>query len=395
MTTPDVMSVVAALGRHKNVLLEGPPGTGKTRLVTEVLSAITNLQPAPGGGRPLILPGGRFGSAVGPGQPSPLPTKMAVEWVTFHQSYSYEEFILGRRPVPQAPSGIRLEPHFGVLMSLAVQLGPYDSDRGVLLVIDEINRANASQVFGEFITLLDPDYRATVGGNENPRRVLPRLPGVAYENGLSEPIQMLRGGGTYQLPEDWALPENVFVLATMNSVDKAALPLDSALTRRFHRIACTPDLAKLAEALGMAWADVESAARRARVENAWTALTAEETTILLMERLNLEIATDLSEDFELGHGLLWSVAEADPAARWEQLVRCWDHAILPQLIERFAGRADALRVLLKVDSEGTGSVFSTRALLAETATDEGPLMLPPLTSVLLDHARTTLRWLAS
>lgn len=396
MSTPDIMAVVSALATHKNVLLEGPPGTGKTRLVTEVLGAVANSLPAPGGGRPQIRPGAGFGTASGSSQPNPLPSKMTVEWVTFHQSYSYEEFIIGRRPVPEGQGGIRLEPYFGLLTSLAVGLGEFDPDRGVLLVIDEINRANASQVFGEFITLLDPDYRATIGGAANPRRVLPRLPGIAYEDGKSEEIRMLRGGGTHQLPADWAFPENVFVLATMNSVDKAALPLDSALTRRFHRLQCGPDLVALAAAMGLSWADLEVAADKARVQGNWRELTAEECTILLVERLNLEIAADLSPDFELGHGLVWPVASKPPEARWEALVECWDHALLPQLVERFAGRDETMRELLKIDSGvAAGSALSLRTLLGQAAPDEGPLLLPALASVPLDQARATLRWLAT
>ncbi|MEK6210900.1 MAG: AAA family ATPase [Pseudomonadota bacterium] len=395
MASPDVISVVSALARHKNVLLEGPPGTGKTRLITDVIQMISDTRPAPAGGRPQIRPGVGFGTAEGPAKYSPLPLQMTVEWVTFHQSFTYEEFILGRRPVPVG-SGLRLEPHFGTLTSLAIELGSYDANKGVLLVIDEINRANASQVFGEFITLLDPDYRATVGGIPNPRRVHPRFPGIEYESKLSEPIKMLRGGGTRQLPKEWAFPENVYVLATMNSVDKAALPLDSALTRRFHRLHCPPDLRALAAALGMDWANVETAATRARVENDWQTLSAEQTAVLLLERLNVAIATDLSEDFELGHGLAWPVAIADPNARWEALVRCWDHSILPQIVERFAGRNEALRELLKLDTGlQVGSAFSVRTILGRAVANMGPLHLPDLAGLPLDIAKTTLRWLAT
>ena len=98
-----------------------------------------------------------------------------------------------------------------------------DGPGGCLLIIDELNRANASQVFGEFITLLDSDYRSTIRDVPNPNALRVRLPGIAYDNAVSESIRMLREGGTYQLPHDWTFPEHIYVLATMNSVDKAAL----------------------------------------------------------------------------------------------------------------------------------------------------------------------------
>jgi 5-methylcytosine-specific restriction protein B len=315
--------------------------------------------------------------------------------VTFHQSYSYEEFILGKRPV-SSPRGLEIEPHLGLLMTLAVELDMPAAPDGCVLIIDEINRANASQVFGEFITLLDPDYRRSVNGTANPSAVSPRLPGLRYSGGVSEPVAMLRGVGYVALREDWTFPEHVYVVATMNSVDKAALPLDSALSRRFFRMSMPPDLLVLASSLGLTWPAVEAAGKAARVPGGNVGgLSAEITTVLLLERLNYVIATDLGEDFELGHGLLWEVVRAGSSARWQALAAAWDTVLLPQLIERFAGRADALRRVLKVgEATGSGSVIVDRHLIGAAAEPDSPLFMPALVGASVNDVQATLRFLA-
>lgn len=396
--TPSVAEVLAALAARKNVLLEGPPGTGKTRLVSSLIQEVKATAAAAGGGRPTLMPSDPkkpFGTAAGSGAPSVLPAPMRVEWVTFHQSYSYEEFILGKRPVSTG-STFQIEPQFGVLMSLAVELDLPGAPAGCLLVIDEVNRANASQVFGEFITLLDPDYRRTVGGSPNPSAVSLHLPGLRYIGGASEPIALLRTGGTHSLPADWTFPEHVYVLATMNSVDKAALPLDSALTRRFHRLPMGPDLSALVVGLGTTWPEVEAAAQAARTPGASSsALTAEETTVLLLERLNQVIATDLGEDFELGQGLVWDVVRAPATERWHSLAVVWDNVLLPQLVERFAGRTEALRRVLKAgQGGGTSFLIRDRGLLGVAPEPDSPLAIPKFAHSPPAESKATLQYLA-
>ncbi len=395
MTSPVVEEVIEALAKSKNVLLYGPPGTGKTWLVSELITYLNERKPA--GGRPTLKLGAtvdKFGSAVGSGDAEELPQKLEIEWVTFHQSYSYEEFIIGRRPKPQG-SGIVLEPHYGILMNIAVNINQEDGNTGCLLIIDEINRANASQVFGEFITLLDPSYRATIGDNQNEGALEIRLPGIAYEDGISEEITMLRGGGKYQLPEDWKFPEHLYVLATMNSVDKAALPLDSALTRRFHRIEMMPDLTLLSQKLDVELLDLADKSRLIRTGENDNDLTAEETTILLLDRLNILISKDMGEDFELGHSLVWKVVDASTEKRWEMLISAWDHNILPQLVERYAGRIDALRDILKVAPDSlTSKAFYERVQIGVDESIDAPLMFNPLRRLDEITAKNILRQLA-
>jgi len=380
MTMPETTEVIEALAKHKNVLLYGPPGTGKTKLVSEIVTYLKARTPS--GGRPTVRLGSgdaKFGTAAGDAINEELPEKLEVEWVTFHQGYSYEEFIIGKRPQPK-DGGLILQPHFGILMSIAVKISLGEGISGCLIIIDEINRANASQVFGEFITLLDPDYRSTIAGEPNENALKIRLPGISYEGGVSEEISMLRGGGTYQLPENWAFPEHIYVLATMNSVDKAALPLDSALTRRFYRIDMAPDIEYLAKNLNVDLNALEIKARAIRnSDESIDTLTCQETTVLLLDRLNVLIAIDMGEDFELGHALVWRVVSAKEGQKWSTLINVWDHVILPQLLERYAGRNEGLRELLKVATDSpTKEVFSERAQIGMDTTIDAPISVKPL-----------------
>ena len=385
--------VLSALGTRKNVLLSGPPGTGKTLLLSQIVAQIRNT--VTGSGRPALRTSSAsdpLTTTAGQGLTSSLPVPVQVDWITFHQGYSYEDFILGKRPVP-AENGVKLEPHLGMLMSLAFEVADPSGPKGQLLIIDEISRANASQVFGEFITLLDPAYRTTVEEHPNPNAIPIKFPGISYVDGKSEPIVSQRRSSPVVLPSDWTFPEHVYVLAAMNSVDKAALPLDSALMRRFHKIQMQPDLGVLISAFKLNAGDFWVKAESMRQTGAdLTTLTAEETVVLILERLNAAIAADLGEDFELGQGLVWPVVEAEQGLRWRALIDVWEHGIKPQLLERYAGRQDALKDLLHVKSFSTPtSFFSERTIFGGQPLDGAPVNLGDLSSAPEAQAQATLR----
>ena len=185
-----------------NRILYGPPGTGKTWATRSRCVEICDGQSGDDDRE-------RYRELI---------DCERVEFVTFHQSYGYEEFVEGLRPaVAQGGSaGFRLEPVPGVLKRIAERARGKES--AYVLVVDEINRANISKVMGELITLLEEDKRE---GAEN-------------EIAVTLPHSGKR----------FTLPSNLHVLGTMNTADRSIALIDTALRRRFDfdEIAPDPDL---------------------------------------------------------------------------------------------------------------------------------------------------------
>jgi 5-methylcytosine-specific restriction protein B len=129
--------------------------------------------------------------------------------LTFHASYSYEDFIEGYRPVDSKGGQLSLRLEDGIFKRVCreAQANP---KKPYLVFIDEINRANVAKVFGELITLLEKDKRG----------LMVSLP---------------------QSKEPFTIPPNVYVLATMNTADRSIKLLDAALRRRFAFVELMPD----------------------------------------------------------------------------------------------------------------------------------------------------------
>ncbi|UOQ73595.1 AAA family ATPase [Hymenobacter cellulosilyticus] len=243
----------AALQRRRNLILQGPPGTGKTFLARRL--AWLGL--------------GRTDAA-------------RIELVQFHPSFSYEDFIQGFRP--DAEGTFRLTP--GVLLDIC-QRAAQEPDRPYFLLIDEINRGNVSRIFGELLLLLEADKRG-------PQHAV-RLPYAPAETAR------------------FFVPDNLFVIGTMNTADRSLAPLDYALRRRFAFLTLQPEFgAPLQEFL--ASQQVPSAVISRLISR--------------LTELNQTITDDpeLGPDFQLGHSYFCQ-PPTDPAE-----APTWLSAILTQEI---------------------------------------------------------------
>lgn len=281
-TSDTELPTLSPRGKNKvmplNFILYGAPGTGKTYATAEYAMAIienrkVNLSQKTSDERSALM--GKYKAAIKEGR---------ITFTTFHQSYGYEDFIQGLRPDTKN-GGFNFVPVDGVFKRIADEAIKH-GDKDYVIIIDEINRANISKVFGELITLIEEDKR------------------WGEINALSV---------TLPSGQAFAVPNNLFIVGTMNSADKSISLIDAALRRRFDFIEVVPN-AKI-------------------VEN----------TVLktVLERLNEELFKELdSTDLLVGHAYFMGKDEND-------LCDIMNHSIIPLLYEYFYDNSNKVKNVLE------------------------------------------------
>lgn len=186
--------LASALHRRGQVILYGPPGTGKTYLARALAERLAK-----------------------PGS--------VIKRIQFHPSYTYEDFFAGYRPVTDTGGQLSFSLTRGPMREIADEARK-NPDVPHVLMIDEINRANLSKVFGELYYLLE--YR-------------------------DDAIDVMYAGSGDDGGKSFSLPANVLLIGTMNTADRSIALLDSAMRRRFSFFELHPDVAPVAGILGR-WA---------------------------------------------------------------------------------------------------------------------------------------------
>ena len=165
---------VSVLKKKKNIILQGPPGVGKTFAAKRLAYSIMEEK-----------------------------DDDRIEFVQFHQNYSYEDFMLGYKPCENG-----FEMKYGIFYQFC-QKASNHPDKDYFFIIDEINRGNMSKIFGGLLMLIEPDYR------DNKIK-------LAY-NGL-----------------DFSVPQNLHIIGMMNTADRSLALIDYALRRRFSFFTMEP-----------------------------------------------------------------------------------------------------------------------------------------------------------
>lgn len=238
------------------------------------------------------------------------------EFVTFHQAYTYEDFIEGLKPqLDTKEIGYEIVP--GIFKRLC-ERAEQDPEHEYALFIDEINRGNIAAIFGELISLIEEDKR--LGAKNELRATLP-----------------------YSKPATFGVPANVRIIGTMNTADRSVEALDTALRRRFSFVECASKPEELKKLDYHTVEDVELAK--------------------LLAVINARIEMLLDRDHHIGHSYFMNWGDADKEQKLRQVFK---NNIIPLLQEYFYGDPVKVGLVLgeafvrKVDKKEEGKIeFAT------------------------------------
>jgi len=278
----------------KNSILYGPPGTGKTYYTAYYSVAIcdgTTIEKLKE--KPYEEVSERFND---------LKKQGRLAFTTFHQSYGYEEFIEGIRPVmagDEEKKSIEYEIVPGVFKKFCDEAALVD-DEPYIFIIDEINRGNISKIFGELITLIEGTKRK--GEREELSAFLP------YSQ------------------EEFGVPKNVYILGTMNTADRSIALMDTALRRRFNFIEMMPDCRTIEDIV------IRQNGKEVNIGN-------------VLDIINRRIEFLFDREHTIGHAFFTSLKNGDSNSI-ERLADIFKNSIIPLLQEYFYDDYERIRLVL-------------------------------------------------
>lgn len=267
----DLQAMLQRWQSKKNLILQGPPGTGKTWLAKRLAKALID---------------------------SKSPSDEQLRVVQFHPALSYEDFVRGYRPGGDG----KLTLTDGVFLQV-VEAARFQPDVDHVLTIEEINRGNPAQVLGEILTLIESSKRNKEAAME-----------LAYPRRAGERVYV---------------PENLYVIGTMNVADRSLALVDLALRRRFAFVNLVPGLNAAWEQWCLAKGMDAASIAHIRSE---------------IEALNQEISQDsaLGAQFQIGHSYVTPhEAVADAQAWFAEVVQSEIGPLLHEYWFDAPERADA------------------------------------------------------
>ena len=302
----------------KNVIFYGPPGTGKTYTTAkraveickteseEELTDYTEVMK-------------RYNE---------LKKKNRIEFITFHQSYGYEEFIEGIKPIvsneddesdSENSQEIKYEIVDGIFKKFCdeVRKAQDKENNEYVFIIDEINRGNISKIFGELITLIEPTKRS--GKKECISTKLP------YSK------------------EEFTVPDNVYIIGTMNTADRSIALMDTALRRRFKFEEMLTDYHLLEDIF------VEDKGTKVNIG-------------AMLKVINERIEYLYDREHTIGHAVFLELKENNNIDKLENIFK---KSVIPLLQEYFYEDYDKIRIVLGDNAKDEDEQFISAVSILE------------------------------
>ena len=257
----DYFTLVNLLKNKKNLIIQGAPGVGKTFMAKRLAYSIIGEK-----------------------------NMSRVMMVQFHQSYSYEDFIMGFRPTKD---GFELKN--GTFYTFCY-ISEIDNENKYFFIIDEINRGNLSKIFGELFMLIESDKR----GEDN------KIP-LLYSDEL------------------FCIPENVYIIGLMNTADRSLAMIDYALRRRFAFFDLEPGFQS------RGFKEYQEKINDSQFDD----------LIKVIEQLNEDIKNDdsLGEGFRIGHSFFCDLSPDDLEEKMKFIV---EYEIIPLIKEYWFDEEDKI-----------------------------------------------------
>jgi len=260
--------ISADKNKPKNIILTGIPGTGKTYAVKDFVES----------------------------------EKYEYELVQFHPSYDYEDFIEGLKPIPSANGQIEFKLVDGVFKKLCKKAYENKNEKMYVMVIDEINRANLSRVFGELLYCLE--YRDEFVSTKM----------TSYIQNLKDKKEQksYSVSGEQENIGKFSIPSNVIILGTMNEVDRSIDAFDLALRRRFI------------------WEDIGFNETALRLYKPFFTTQFQSNIAELIQKannLNKKLSEEIGVNYQLGHTYYFKIADYFNGDFHSALCALWEYHI--------------------------------------------------------------------
>ena len=283
----------------KNVIFYGPPGTGKTYTTAKRAVEICKTE-----SEKELTDYSEIMKKY-----NELKKKNRIEFITFHQSYGYEEFIEGIKPIvlneddesdSENSQEIKYEIVDGIFKKFCdeARKAQDKENNEYVLIIDEINRGNISKIFGELITLIETTKRA--GKKECISTKLP------YSK------------------EEFTVPDNVYIIGTMNTADRSIALMDTALRRRFYFEEMLPNYDLLKDIF------VEDEGVKVNIG-------------AMLKAINERIEYLYDREHTIGHAVFLELKENNNIDKLENIFK---KSVIPLLQEYFYEDYDKIRLIL-------------------------------------------------